>query len=126
MSKKERNPDARWFVEPLNPPSNEMIMNYLITLCQSYPDIEHIKVADAEVVFHNVIEVSYREMLYLVKCRKSQPECKFRVWNITRFGAPLRDCEYLFAKKSIRQSAEFKRLQKNIKPRTKTNDSEPF
>ena len=98
MSRQEKNPDVHWFVEPFDAKSNEMIANFLIELNKSSPDYEHIMIPDSDGILHNVFEVSYREMAYLVKSRKRYPECKFAIWNRTRFRGPLRKCDYLFSK----------------------------
>lgn len=129
MSRMKKNPNAEWFVEPNDSFANEIIMNYLNQLGEGSADIEQVKIADTQGQLHNVLQVNYKTLRDLVKYREQKPEFKFNIWSRTRYRAPLHDCSYIFTRKSVRQSAEVKRVERQlakIKKPANPDDCEPF
>lgn len=129
MSRQKKNPETQWFVEPLDYDSNVQIMDFLSKTNSSSADIEHVRIPDFEGKLHNVLEVSYDAMSYMVKSRKDLPGLRFKTWNRVKSRTPLRECSFLFARRGVKRSAEVKRVERQlakIKTPFKPSDSEPF
>jgi hypothetical protein len=99
-----------WYIEPLDPPTNEMMVA-LLALNGDDTTENFSGITDAEGNIHQVWQVEARHVATLRASRPKEPRLKFRVWKRdTNYGV-LKRCEFM-EKPKRRYSAKKKKPTK--------------